>query len=104
MTTLPMTMPEVSAVTESASRTLRRLDVTIVWMWSTEPVCRVDERHGLLQRLGVVSSSVERLTFRHEFEPDHDIDAGELADCRIELDDLAKQWFDPHDAGLHRAR
>ncbi|MGB3734287.1 MAG: hypothetical protein WA964_04975 [Ilumatobacter sp.] len=82
------------AATESPSRTLRRLDVTIIWMWSTEPVCHVDERSGLLQRLAVVATSVERLVFRHEFEPDHDIDLGELAGCLAELDDLERRWLD----------
>ena len=89
-----MTTFAAKAATESPTGTLRRLEVTIIWMWSTEPVCHVDERSGLLQRLTSVGTAVERLAFRQEFEPDHDIDVRVLADCVVELDDLERCWLD----------
>jgi len=79
---------------EPVAETLRRLEVTIIWLWSGEPVCDIGERHGLLERLGAVSMSVERLAFRYEFEPDHTIDVDDLDECVGELDDLARFWLD----------
>ena len=80
---------------DSVSETLRRLEVTIIWMWSTEPVCEPTERRGVLERLGAVSTAVERLAFRDEFEPDHRCSDAELGHCVAELDDLGRWWPDP---------
>lgn len=89
-----MTTLEASAATESPSQVLHRLEVTGIWMWSTEPVCPTSERHDLLARLGTVSARVERIGFRHEFEPDHVIDVADLISCVVELDDLSRRWLD----------
>ena len=89
-----MTTLEASAATESPSQVLHRLEVTVIWMWSTEPVCDTGDRRHLLARLSAVSARVERLGFRHEFEPDHVIDVTELIACVVELDDLSRRWLD----------
>ena len=79
---------------DSASETLRRLEVTIIWMWSTEPVCEPTDRRGVLERLGAVSTAVERLAFRDEFEPGRPCREAELVRCVAELDDLSRWWSD----------
>ena len=88
-----MTTLEASAATESPGQVLRRLEATSLWMWSNEPVCLVGERHELLSRLGMVSTRVERIGFRHEFESDHAVDVAELVACVVELDDLGRRWL-----------
>lgn len=90
-----MTILEVSTTTESPSDVLRRLEVTLIWLWSVEPECSLEERPRLLGRLNAVSSRIDRLGLRHDAAPHDYIDVAELIVCRTELDSLCRRWPDP---------
>ena len=77
---------------------IRRMELTVMWLWSSEPSCGQDERSGLLARLSEVSIEVERLIFRHEFRADETIDRDAVDRCCSEIDDLARRWttLGPH--------
>ena len=89
-----MTTLEAPAPIESQSQVLLRLEATVIWMWSTEPICEATERRDLLARHWEISRRVERLALRREFEPGHEIDGDELRSCVTELDDLSRRWLD----------
>ncbi|MFK7920121.1 MAG: hypothetical protein AB8G14_18760 [Ilumatobacter sp.] len=77
---------------ETPAKTLRRLELTVMWLWSDEPVCDISERPALLTRLGAASELVERLAFRHDVHPDEPTDVAVLAECAAELDRLVTRW------------
>lgn len=90
-----MTARSASPATESPSALLRRLEVTLIWLWSTEPERPLEQRQALLARLNHVSSRVDLLGLRHGATPDTSIDAEELRLCALELDALGESWVDP---------
>ena len=85
---------------ESPSQVLRRLEITLIWLWSTEPECSVEERQTLLSRLNAVSPRIERLGLRHDARPDDYVDVAELIVCKTELDALCSRWLDPSDVTI----
>jgi hypothetical protein len=86
---------ERSTLTGDPRRTLRRLELTVMWLWSGEPDCDPGTRQDLLARLGLVSLSIEQLVLRHELSPDIPVDLEMLAIGDLELDDLSSWWPDP---------
>ena len=89
-----MIILERSALTGDPRRTVRRLELTMMWLWSGEPDCDLDTRQDLLGRLGLVSLSIEQLVLRHECSPDIPIDLEMLTISDLELDDLSGWWPD----------
>ncbi len=91
---------ERPGIVDDPGRTLHRLELTVMWLWSSEPCCDLAVRSGLIERVGDVSASIEQLVFRHEFHPDESIDPDELAACVAEVVDLCGFWpaLDPHPA------
>ncbi len=83
------------SATESPSEVLSRLEVTLIWLWSTEPQCPVEQRQALLARLNDVSTRSDVLGLRHSVFPDASIDADELRACERALGDLSHCWLDP---------
>lgn len=77
---------------ERPTQLLHQLELTVMWLWSTEPSCDIAERSALLTRLGAASETIERLAFRHEVHPDEPTDADTLHSCAAELDDLVRHW------------
>jgi hypothetical protein len=83
---------ERSGTSAQASRVLHGLELSVMWLWSSEPCCDLTVRPAVLERLGDVSMSIEQLMIRHEFRPDDVIDPDELASCASEVDDLRRHW------------
>jgi hypothetical protein len=93
-----MTTLEYCNRSDQSVATIRRLELTVMWLWSSEPNAGPDERARLLTRLSAASIDVERLVYRHEFHPDAPVDVDALEACRSEIQDLARWWvtLGPH--------
>lgn len=86
------TLENGSRVGEQPPQMLRRLELTVMWLWSDEPVCDIADRPVLLTRLGAASEVVERLAFRHQVDPDEPTDSAALHGCASELETLVQHW------------
>lgn len=86
------TLETGSGVGEQPTQLLRRLELTVMWLWSDEPVCDIADRPALLTRLGAASEVLERLAFRHDVHPDEPMDSAALAACAAELEALTAHW------------